>query len=68
MSSNEINSFIDKLHFRTFNLIKDKVKNNFKNIDDEVIKKIIKNRLKDKYIKVKKLKPYYINIFSTTPK
>ena len=67
MNINLINNYIDKLHFRTYNHIYDKVKEKFPNIKKNELKSIIDNRLKDKFIKVKKIKAYYFKIFSTQP-
>ena len=55
MNINLINNYIDKLHFRTYNHIYDKVKEKFPNIKKNELKSIIDNRLKDKFIKVKKI-------------
>ena len=67
MTETQINNYIDKIHFRTFNHLQEKVKAKFPKVNDELLKKIIKKRLKDKFVKVKKIKPYFIKIFSTQP-
>ena len=65
--SAEIGAFIDKLHFRTFNHVRDKVKAKYPNVSDEELKAIVNARLKDSFVKKKKVKRYYIRIFSTRP-
>ena len=65
MNNKLINNYIDKLHFRTLNHVYDKVKKKFPNISKKELKKIVDNRLKDKFIKVREIKPYYFKIFST---
>lgn len=67
MTEQEINDFIDKLHFRTFNHVQKKVKEKFPNLKDERLKEIVDKRLKDKFIKIRKITPYYVKIFSTRP-
>jgi len=63
----EINRFLDKLHFKSSNHLMDKLKNKFPDVDEKDLKKIINSRLKDHYVKVRKIEPYYIKIFSTKP-
>lgn len=63
----DINDYIDKIHFRTFNHVQEKVKSKFPNLNNKKLKKIVDGRLKDKFIKVKNISPYYIRIFSTKP-
>lgn len=67
MTEQEINDFIDKLHFRTFNHVQKKVKEKFPNLKDDKLKEIVDKRLKDKFIKIRKITPYYVKIFSTRP-
>ena len=67
MTEQEINDFIDKLHFRTLNHVQKKVKEKFPNLKDDKLKEIVDKRLKDKFIKIRKITPYYVKIFSTRP-
>ena len=67
MSDDEINNFIDSLHFRTPNHLLDKLKTQFPDTDEETFRRIIDGRLKDHYVKTRKIAPYYIKIFSKTP-
>ena len=66
-TDSEINDFIDKLHFRTYNHVQQKVLEHFPDVNKDRLKRIIDSRLKDKYIKVRKIAPYYVHIFSTQP-
>lgn len=63
----DINNFIDKLHFKTYNHLIDKLKASFPDVDEKELNKIIDSRLKDHYVKLRKIEPYYIKIFSTKP-
>ena len=65
MTEQEINDFIDKLHFRTYDHVKKKVLEHFPDVSKERLKQIVDRRLKDKFIKVRKIAPYYVHIFST---
>lgn len=67
MSEKEINDYIDKLHFKTSSHLIDKLKLKFPDIDEKVLYNIINSRLKDHYVKLRKIEPYYIHIFSTRP-
>ena len=67
MSNKRINDYVDKLHFRTFNHVWDSVKTKFPEITKKQLKEILDRRLKDKFIKVRKISPYYFKIFSTQP-
>ena len=67
MSEEAINEFIDSLHFRTPNHLLDKLKVQFPDVDEETFRRIIDGRLKDHYVKARKISPYYIKIFSRTP-
>lgn len=62
-----INNYIDKLHFKTYNHIYQKVKDAFPNIDDNQIKHIVEQRLKDNFVKRWKVNPYMVKIYSTMP-
>ena len=57
------NDIIDKTHFKTFN----HVKSHFKDIDNKKLRKVIKNRIHDKYIKKDDIRPYFVKIFSSRP-
>ena len=67
MSENDINDYIDKLHFRTYDHVATKVKERYPNVDVKHLKKIVNERLKDNFVKTRKITPYYIKIFSTRP-
>ena len=67
MNEKRINNFIDKLYIRTFNHVYDKVKEEFPEITKKELKKNLDDRLKDKFIKIRKISPYYFKIFSTQP-
>ena len=67
MSEEAINDFIDSLHFRTPNHLLDKLKVQFPDTDEETFRRIIDGRLKDHFVKTRKISPYYIKIFSRTP-
>ena len=60
-----INDFIDKLHFKSYDHVIDKVVDAFPDVDIKDIKHIIDNRLKDHYMTRRKIAPYYVHIFST---
>ena len=62
-----INDAIDKTHFKTYKHVKKHVKNKHLNVSSKQIKDVIKQRLKDKFIKRKDIKPYMIKIFSNRP-
>ncbi len=64
--SKQINEFIDKIHFKSYDHIIDKVVDAFPNVELDDIKQIIDNRLKDHYMTRRKIAPYYVHIFSTT--
>ena len=63
----QINNYIDKLHFRTYDHVKQKVLEHFPDVSKDRLKLIVKRRLKDKFIKRRKIAPYYVHIFSTQP-
>lgn len=54
----QINEFFDKLHFKSYDHIIDKVVDAFPNVELDYIKQIIDNRLKDKYMTRRKIAPY----------
>ena len=60
-----INAFIDKLHFKSYDHIIDKVVNAYPNVELDDIKKIVNDRLHDHYMTRRKIAPYYVHIFST---
>jgi len=59
-----VNDYIDSIHFKTIPHIKKKVLKRFPKVN---LDEIVKNRLHDKYIKKKIIKPYMIKIFSSSP-
>ena len=67
MSVKNVNEYIDKLHFRTYNHVVNKVMEKFPEVNKKQLKKIVDSRLKDHFVKLRKIEPYYIKIFSTTP-
>ena len=67
MSIRDVNNYIDKLHFRTYSHVVDKVITQFPTIAKKELKKIVDDRLKDHFVKLRKIEPYYIKIFSATP-
>ena len=62
-----ISKIIDKSHFKTFDHVKDHVKKELPEVSDKEIKEVIKLKVKDPYVKKKKIKPLMIKIFSRTP-
>ena len=67
MSVKKVNEYIDKLHFRTYNHVVNKVMEKFPDVNKKQLKQIVDSRLKDHFVKLRKIEPYYIKIFSTTP-
>ena len=68
ISDESIDKYIDKLHFRTPNHLLKKLQEHFPDVDDERFIKIIDSRWHDKFVKLRKITPYYIHIFSTSPR
>lgn len=66
VSTQQVNSIIDDLHFRTFNKVYDSVKKQIPTITKKQLRKIILNRNKDRHLKRKHVKPYQIKIYSPT--
>ena len=66
ISTQQVNSIIDDLHFRTFNKVYDSVKKQIPTITKKQLRKIILNRNKDRHLKRKHVKPYQIKIYSPT--
>ena len=62
-----INDEIDKIHFRSYDHIVDSVLRNHPNMTKKEVKQIVDKRIHDHFVKLKKVKPYYINIFSSIP-
>ena len=61
----EINNIIDKSHFKTFDHVENSVRKQYPDVKNKTIKKVISNRLHDKFIKQRKIEPYYVKIFSS---
>lgn len=61
-----VNTIIDKTHFKTLNHVKDHVQKQLPNTDTNKIKKVLSTRLKDIHVKRDRIKPYMIKIFSST--
>ena len=60
----QVNRILDHLHFRSFDRVYAKVKNEIPAITKKELRKIIMNRKKDKHLKRHHVKPYEIKIFS----
>ena len=67
MNLDEINKFIDGLHFKTFDRVWVNVKNRFPEMTKKDLRKIIKERKKDLHLRLNQTKPYMLKIFSTKP-
>lgn len=67
MRVKKVNNYIDILHFRTYNHVVNKVMEKFPEVNKKQLKQIVDSRLKDHFVKLRKIEPYYIKIFSTTP-
>ena len=67
MNLDEINKFIDGLHFKTFDRVWANVKNRFPEITKKDLRNIIKERKKDLHLRANQTKPYMLKIFSTKP-
>lgn len=65
--SDEINDYIDKLHFRTPDHLMSKIKERFPDESDEHLLQRIRSKWHDRFVKLRKISPYYIHIFSTKP-
>lgn len=62
-----IDDEIDKIHFRTYNHIVDSILRNHPEMTKKDVKKIVDKRIHDHFVKLKKVKPYYVKIFSSIP-
>ena len=62
----EINRIIDKTHFKTFERFKHHVQKIHPNVTDKQLREIYKRRIKDPFVKKKKIRNYQIRIFSIT--
>ena len=62
-----INTTIDKTHFKTYSHIKRHIENKHPEVNKDVIKNVLDNRIKDRFIKLNNIKPYMIKIFSNRP-
>lgn len=67
MNVDQINNEIDKLHFRTYDHISAAIMKKHPELTKRELKKIVDTRLKDHFVKLRKIKPYYIKIFSSIP-
>ena len=63
----EISKIIDNSHFKTFEHVKDHVRDKLPNVTDKEIKDVLKLKVKDPFVKKKIIKPLMIKIFSRTP-
>ena len=64
MSENQINSYIDTLHFSSFKKVIDKVKRHFPNASNAEIRNAIKKRIHDKRIHRNTKRIYQVKVFS----
>lgn len=62
-----INKFIDKLHFRSYEKVIGRLKEEFPDVRESEFRDIMNHRLKDKYIKTRRVEPYYVKIYSSSP-
>lgn len=53
MNVKKVNEYIDKLHFRTYNHVVEKVMEKYPNINKKELKKIVDDRLKDHFVKLR---------------
>lgn len=67
MSETQINNYIDTLHFKSFKKVVDKVKQQFPNVSNADIRKIIKKRIHDKQVNKYNKKVYQVKVFSKFP-
>lgn len=67
MNVAQINNEIDKLHFRTYDHIRAAIMKKHPELTKKELNKIVEDRLKDYFVKLKKIKPYYVKIFSSIP-
>ena len=67
MTENQINNFIDSLHFNSFKKVVDEVKKQFPNLKNSEIRNIIKKRIHDKKINTNRKKIYQVKVFSKFP-
>ena len=64
MSENQINSYIDTLHFSSYKKVIDKVKRHFPNASNAEIRNAIKKRIHDKRIHRNTKRIYQVKVFS----
>ena len=55
MSVKKLNNYIDKLHFRTYNHVVNKVMAKFPEVGKKQLKQIVDSRLKDHFVKLRKI-------------
>ena len=61
-----MNELINKLPFKSFDKIKRHIKTKFPNVTDKQIRAALKNRVKDRLIKMKQQKPLMNRIFASS--
>ena len=67
MTNEDINKFIDEIHFRSSTHLMHKLQNKFPNVEKKHLQRIIDSRLKDHFGKTFRVEPYYVKIFSHSP-
>lgn len=68
MNKELVNALIDKSHFKTFDKVEKVVKQKYPEITSKELRQILRDRAKDRHLKLMQTKPYMIKIFSTMPK
>ena len=68
MSESQVNGYIDTLHFNSFKKVVSKVKQQFPNLSNADIRKIIKKRIHDKRVSRDYKRIYQVKVFSPFPK
>ena len=61
-----MNELLNKLPFKSFDKIKHHIKKQFTDVSDQQIRAALKNRVKDRFIKMKQQKPLMNRIFSSS--
>ena len=62
-----INETIDKTHFKAYAHVKNHIRSKHPEVKKDVIKRVLDNRIKDRFVKLNNIKPYMIKIFSNRP-
>ena len=64
MTETQLNNLIDTLHFNSFKKVINKVKEQFPNVKDEEVRRVIKKRIHDRRINKENKKIYQVKVFS----